>query len=141
MNAQSQAPVLIVGGGIAGLSTALALSRKGIASQVLEQAPEFKEIGAGIQLGPNVFRMFEVLGLTDAIFHWAAFPTGLIMMDSVTGEEVVQIAIDRRFYDKYHAPYGVIHRADLLNCIYDACRQSTLIKLATSQKVTAIDDD
>ena len=56
--------VLIVGGGIGGLSAALALERKGIASQVIEQAPEFKEIGAGIQLGPNVFRMFEVLGLT-----------------------------------------------------------------------------
>ena len=58
----NQAPVLVVGGGIGGLSTALALSRKGIPVQVLEQAPEFKEIGAGIQLGPNVFRMFEVLG-------------------------------------------------------------------------------
>ena len=54
----NQAPVLVVGGGIGGLSAALALSRKGVAVQVLEQAPEFMEIGAGIQLGPNVFRMF-----------------------------------------------------------------------------------
>ena len=58
--------VIIVGGGIGGLAAALALSRKGIASQVIEQAPEFKEIGAGIQLGPNVFWMFEVLGLDRA---------------------------------------------------------------------------
>ena len=72
----SQAPVLVVGGGIGGLSTALALARKGIPVQVLEQAPEFKEIGAGIQLGPNVFRMFEVLGLTEQMFHWCAFPEG-----------------------------------------------------------------
>ena len=65
MNASAnRGPVLVVGGGIGGLSAALALSRKGIPVQVLEQAPEFKEIGAGIQLGPNVFRMFEVLGLT-----------------------------------------------------------------------------
>jgi 3-hydroxybenzoate 6-monooxygenase len=62
-------PVLVVGGGIGGLTTALALSRKGIPVRVLEQAAEFKEIGAGIQLGPNVFRMFELLGLTEAIFH------------------------------------------------------------------------
>src|SRR5712691_11785262 len=109
MNAQSQAPVLIVGGGIAGLSTALALSRKGIPSQVLEQAPEFKEIGAGIQLGPNVFRMFEVLGLTEAMFHWSAFPEALEFRDSITGETVVELPIDRRFHDKYRAPYGVIH--------------------------------
>jgi 3-hydroxybenzoate 6-monooxygenase len=51
--------VVIVGGGIGGLAAALALARKGIPSQVIEQAPEFKEIGAGIQLGPNVFWMFE----------------------------------------------------------------------------------
>ena len=72
-------PVLVVGGGIAGLSTALALSRKGIPVQVIEQAAEFKEIGAGIQLGPNVFRMFEVLGLSEAVFRWAAFPEALEM--------------------------------------------------------------
>ena len=49
--------------------------------------------------------------------------------------------IDKRFHDKYHAPYGVIHRADMLNVILDACKKSNLIKLATSQKVVAIDDD
>jgi salicylate hydroxylase len=133
-------PVLVVGGGIGGLATALALSRKGIPVHVLEQAPEFKEIGAGIQLGPNVFRMFEVLGLTKEIFHWAAFPTSLEMRDSITGESVVEMRIDK-LYERYNAPYGVIHRADLLDIIHDACKQSNLIKLITSQKVVAIDDD
>ena len=70
-------PVLIVGGGIGGLAAALALSRKGVAAHVIEQAAEFKEIGAGIQLGPNVFRMFEVLGLTEEMNKWAVFPQGL----------------------------------------------------------------
>ena len=112
--ASNGAPVLVVGGGIGGLATALALSRKGIPVQVLEQAAEFKEIGAGIQLGPNVFRMFEVLGLTDSIFRWAAFPDALEMRDSMTGETVVEMRIDK-LYDRYHAPYGVIHRADLLD--------------------------
>ena len=137
----NQGPVLVVGGGIGGLATALALSRKGVAVQVLEQAPEFKEIGAGIQLGPNVFRMFEVLGLTEQMFHWAAFPEGLEFRNSITGETIVDQKIDKRFHDKYRAPYGVIHRADMLNVILDACKKSNLIKLATSQKVVAIDDD
>src|SRR6185295_4641860 len=119
----SDKPVLVVGGGLGGLAAALALSRKGIPSQVLEQAPEFKEIGAGIQLGPNVFRMFEVLGLTEQIFHWAAFPTSLEMRDSITGESVVEMRIDR-MHERYRAPYGVIHRADLLNVIYEACLRS-----------------
>src|ERR1043166_1234459 len=136
----NQAPVLVVGGGIGGLSAALALLRKGIPVQVLEQAPEFKEIGAGIQLGPNVFRMFEVLGLTEQMFHWSAFPEGLEFRDSITGETVIELRIDKRFHDKYRAPYGVIHRADLLNVILDACKNSTLIKLAISQKVVTIAD-
>ena len=139
MNASAQ-PILIVGGGIGGLSAALALSRKGIPVQLLEQAPEFMEIGAGIQLGPNVFRMFEVLGLTQQMFHWCAFPEGLEFRDSITAETIVDMKIDQRFHDKYRAPYGVIHRADMLNVILDACKKSNLIKLATSQKVIAIDD-
>jgi salicylate hydroxylase len=84
--------------------------------------------------------MFEVLGLTEQMFHWAAFPEGLEFRDSITTETIVDLKIDKRFHDKYHAPYGVIHRADMLNVILDACKNSSLIKLATSQKVISIDD-
>ena len=49
-------PIIIAGGGIGGLAVALALANRGYASRVLEQAPEFKELGAGIQLGPNSWR-------------------------------------------------------------------------------------
>ena len=49
-------PILIAGGGIGGLAAAYALALKGVPVRVLEQAPEFREIGAGIQLGPNIFR-------------------------------------------------------------------------------------
>ena len=85
--------VLIVGGGIGGLAAALALARKGIPSQVIEQAAEFKEIGAGIQLGPNAFWMLDVLGLTERISALAVFPENLIMMDSISGEEITRISL------------------------------------------------
>src|SRR5215211_7936290 len=86
-------PILVAGGGIGGLAAALALARKGRAVQVLEQAPEFRELGAGIQLGPNVFRMFERLGLTEAIDAVAVYPGSLVMMDGVTGEEVARVPV------------------------------------------------
>jgi salicylate hydroxylase len=135
-----KAPVLIVGGGIAGLGTALAFSRKGVPTHVIEQAPEFKEIGAGIQLGPNVFRMFEWLGLTEEMNKWAVFPQGLEFRDSMTGKTFVLLPIDHRFHEKYHAPYGVIHRADLLNVIYEACKKSNLITLTPSKKVVGVEE-
>ncbi len=132
--------VLIVGGGIGGLAAALALARKGIPSQVIEQAAEFKEIGAGIQLGPNVFWMFEVLGLIGPISALAVFPNNLIMMDSVTGEEVTRIPLGDAFRKKFKHPYALIHRADLHKVLLEACRASNLIRLDASQKVITVDD-
>jgi len=129
-------PIIIAGGGIGGLAAALALSLKGYGSVVLEQASEFGEIGAGIQLGPNVFRMFERLGLTEAINGVAWFPDQLIMRDAVTAELVTALPLDDAFRAKFTEPYGVIHRADIHGAILDACRASDLIALEASVKVT-----
>jgi 3-hydroxybenzoate 6-monooxygenase len=133
-------PMLIVGGGIGGLAAALALSRKGLRVELIEQAPQFKEIGAGIQLGPNVFRMFEILGLTEAMSALAVFPEHLIMMDSITGAEVTRIPVQGEFRKKFKYPYAVIHRADLHRVLLEACQGSNLIKLVTSQKVVRIEE-
>jgi salicylate hydroxylase len=132
--------VLIVGGGIGGLAAALALARKGIPAQLIEQAPEFKEIGAGIQLGPNVFWMFEVLDLIEPISALAVFPNNLIMMDSITGEEVTRIPLGAAFRQKFHHPYALIHRADLHKVLLEACHKSPLIRLDASQKVVKVDE-
>jgi salicylate hydroxylase len=133
-------PVLIVGGGIGGLAAALALARQNISAQVIEQASEFKEIGAGIQLGPNVFRMLEILGLIEPISALAVFPNNLIMLDSITGEEVTRISLGEPFRKKFSYPYALIHRADLHNVLLDACRKSNRIRLDAAQKVVAVDD-
>jgi 3-hydroxybenzoate 6-monooxygenase len=130
--------VLIVGGGIGGLTAALALERQGIPSQVIEQAAEFKEIGAGIQIGPNAFWMLEHLGLVAPISALAVFPNNLIMRDSMTGEEITRISLGETFRKRFHHPYALIHRADLLNVLLDACRKSKLIRLDASQKVTDV---
>lgn len=132
--------VVIVGGGIGGLSAALALARRGVAAQVVEQAPEFKEIGAGIQLGPNVFWMFEVLGLVEPICALAVFPDNLIMMDSISGEEVTRVPLGDAFRKKFKKPYALIHRADLHKVLLDACRKSNRIRLDAAEKVVDIED-
>ena len=120
MSSWKDEQVLIVGGGIGGLTAALALARAGIPSQVIEQAAEFKEIGAGIQLGPNVFWMFEKLGLIEPISALAVFPENLVMLDSITGEEVTRIPLGAAFRKKFHHPYALIHRGDLHRVLLDA---------------------
>jgi 2-polyprenyl-6-methoxyphenol hydroxylase-like FAD-dependent oxidoreductase len=140
MSSWKDQQVLIVGGGIGGLAAALALARQGIPSQVIEQASELKEIGAGIQLGPNVFRMLEVLGLIEPISALAVFPNNLIMLDSITGEEVTRIPLGAAFRKRFHYPYALIHRADLHNALLDECRKSNRIRLDAAQKVVAVED-
>src|SRR6476659_5673387 len=104
-------PVLIAGGGIGGLAAAYVLARQGVPVTVLEQSAAFGEIGAGIQLGPNIFRMFELLGLTAAVNRVAYFPPGLGMNDVRTGEKVVRVPLGDAALATYGFPYGVIYRA------------------------------
>jgi 3-hydroxybenzoate 6-monooxygenase len=132
--------VLIVGGGIGGLAAALALARHGIAARIVEQALEFKEIGAGIQLGLNVFWMFELLGLIEPVSALAVFPNNLIMMDSITGEEVTRVSLGDGFRKKFHHPYALIHRADLHRVLLEACRASPRIQLDAGQKVVSVEE-
>ena len=125
----SHDPVLIVGGGIGGLAAARALSRVGRATTVVERAPEFAEIGAGIQMGPNGFRMMEALGLGDAINDVAVYPDELVMMDGVSAEEVTSIPVGAPFRERFGQPYAVVHRADLHRALLDACAADPLVEL------------
>jgi 2-polyprenyl-6-methoxyphenol hydroxylase-like FAD-dependent oxidoreductase len=135
VQARNDSAILIVGGGIGGFAAALALAQKGFRVHLLEQAARFAEIGAGIQLGPNVFRMFDYLGLSEAVKRLAVFPENLIMMDSITAQEVTRIPLGQGFIDRFAQPYAVIHRADLHGVLVDACRASDRISLETSTKV------
>jgi salicylate hydroxylase len=134
------APIVIAGGGIGGLSAALALAKRGYPSIVLEQAPEFKEVGAGIQLGPNSWRCLRELGLEAAVKKVAVFPEALVMMDSVSAEQVVSIPLGG-FESRFGAPYALAHRADLLNVLLAACSAEPLITLETSRHVKSFADD
>ncbi len=84
-------PIIIVGGGLGGLSTGLALARHGYAVRVLEGAPEFGAIGFGIQFGPNVFHALDRLGISAAVLETANSPPNVMMFDALSGREVTRV--------------------------------------------------
>src|SRR5262245_49970890 len=106
----SSEPVLIVGGGLGGLTTALGLARRGLSARVLEGGPEFGAIGYGIQFGPNVFHVFDRIGVTEQVLAAADTPAALLMMDALTGKELVRIPTGASFRARFKHPYIVIHR-------------------------------
>jgi len=138
--AKTDLPILIAGGGIGGFAAALALTQKGFPVHLIERAADFHEVGAGIQLGPNVFRMFELLGVGEQMSHWAVFPQNLIMRDALDGSEVTRIPAGEALRKHFGYPYAVIHRADLHNTLIEAVRRTPLATLTTGSKVVAYED-
>src|SRR5215813_5781544 len=106
-------PVLIAGGGIGGLATALGLAQKGFHSILLEKAGSLGEIGAGIQLGPNAFHAFDYLGVGEAARSMAVYIDQLRLMDALTAEEITHIDLREAFRARFRNPYAVVHRGDL----------------------------
>ncbi|HEX3502671.1 MAG TPA: FAD-dependent monooxygenase [Xanthobacteraceae bacterium] len=133
-------PILIVGGGLGGLTTALALSRRGLSARVLEGAPEFGAIGYGIQFGPNVFHVFDRLGLMEPVLAIADAPAAVLMRDALDGKELVRIPTGASLRARFKYPYIIVHRIDLHNVLLDACRRSDAIELVSDAMVTGFED-
>lgn len=129
-------PVVIAGGGIGGLATALGLARQGIPSLVLEKSAEIGEIGAGIQLGPNAFAAFDALGVGEAARHLAIQIDSLRLIDALSAEEIARIPLDEAFRARFGNPYAVVHRGEMHRIFVDACRASPLVELRTGAMVT-----
>jgi 2-polyprenyl-6-methoxyphenol hydroxylase-like FAD-dependent oxidoreductase len=134
------APILVSGGGIGGLAAAYALARQGLPVRVFEQSPEFREVGAGIQLGPNIFRVLEKIGLKEAILADAHRPPAQEMRDALTGKLITRIPLGDAFFKRFGQPYAVTHRADIHGTFLKACQDSNLITLENNRRVDSYED-
>jgi len=137
------AHILVAGGGIGGLATALALSKGRHRVDVFEQAAVFGEIGAGVQLGPNATRRLRQLDLGPGLAAIAARPDALVVHSAESGSELARMPLADAMQQRYGSPYFCVHRADLHGLLLDAVRArgtGTLVTGAQIRQVETSDD-
>lgn len=109
---------IIIGAGIGGLTTAIALAQKGINVKIYEKANEIKEVGAGVWVAPNAMKVFEKLGIEQEIIHAGNLLKKISVVDLkykpisvIKGEEIESkhkfgtVAIHRATLQKILASY------------------------------------
>src|SRR3954452_21474599 len=132
--------ILIVGGGLGGLSAALALGRKGLPVRLLEQSEHIGAIGYGVQMCPNVFSAFRQMGVAETVRAQSHKPSAFLMLDAYSGEQLAAVPFDETFRARFDEPYVAIHRVDLHNILLDACRKLPNVRLDQSITVSSFED-
>ncbi len=133
-------PVLVAGGGIGGLAAAFALAREGVPVTLVEQAPAFGEVGAGLQLGPNAVRVLDDWGLSAALHACAAFPDEIRARDAHTARQLGRLRLGPVIRARYGKPYATLHRVDLHAFLLEAARGQPGVQLRLGQRVAAYEE-
>jgi salicylate hydroxylase len=132
---------LISGGGIGGLTAALALLRHGIDVDVYEQATEIKEVGAGVQLAANGTRVLHALGLGDELKALSCEAQGKEIRHWKTGETWKLFDLGPVSIERYGFPYFTVYRPDLLGVLADAVRREKPEAIHLGAKVSGFTQD
>ena len=109
MDKNAQRDIAIIGGGIGGLTAALAFARQNARVTIYEQAPALTEVGAGLQITPNGARVLNALGLEKALAASGITAQAVAPMDAITGKQITRFDLSAqtpayRFYHQHHAP-------------------------------------
>jgi salicylate hydroxylase len=115
--------VLVVGAGIGGITTVLALRQRGVDVQLYEQAPAFGQVGAGIQVSSNAARILLKLGLGEALKKVATYPEGRDYRGWDTGERLYYTPLGQKAEAHFGSPYYAAHRAELLDVLMSGLGQ------------------
>ncbi|KAG8741018.1 hypothetical protein FRC10_003441 [Ceratobasidium sp. 414] len=131
--------IVVVGCGLGGLAAAYCLAKAGHKVTLFEAAPAIGEVGAGIQVTPNVSRLLIRWGLAEQLENIAVRPEGIVFRRWNTGEKVGETKWGGEFENEHGAPYYHIHRADFHKLLYDIT--VPLITLRLNSLVTSVDPD
>ncbi len=130
--------VIVVGGGIGGLAAAYGIAKLGKKVTLLEQAPQFGEVGAGLQVGPNGLRALDALGVLEEVNKLAVFPRRHVFMDALSGKELSAVQFGESFRERFGYPYIVIHRSDLHSVLLKACQSLDNVSFLTNHKLESV---
>ncbi|HEU4808479.1 MAG TPA: FAD-dependent monooxygenase [Homoserinimonas sp.] len=133
--------VVIAGGGIGGLAAAVGLSRAGASVTVLEAEADFREVGAGLELGPNGSRVLADWGLLEEMRALGVQPGALVIKDAIDGKELTRMKLGAEFEERYGAPYLVGHRSDLLNVLLKAAQDAGVTLIPNEQVETVATEE
>ncbi len=129
----------IIGGGIAGLASAIAFSKIGKDVTLYEKSDVFGEVGAGLQIGPNAVSALKQLGIFDALEPLTVAPQSIRIMDGLTGRQLSVLPLGKGFERTFGQPYRVVHRADLLSALVTKARQSPNVDIQLSSPLARLD--
>jgi salicylate hydroxylase len=136
MERQGSRQIIVAGGGIAGLTAALAFAGRGFAVQLYERAARLEEAGAGLQLSPNAVHLLRELGVTQALASVAVRPDAVKLVDAVSLKVLAEVRLGEFAERRWGAPYLVAHRADLQSMLLARARQEPDITIATEAAVS-----
>ncbi len=133
--------IAVIGGGVGGLTAALALARRGFDVAVYEQAQELGEVGAGLHVSPNGVKVLHALGLEQELAKVAARPRSIVTRHYATGVAYFENAFDDAFDALFGAPFCSLHRADLLAILANAVTAQSRVRLTLDARAVRVDED
>ena len=136
---KSSDKIVIIGGGIGGLAAALSLLARGLDVEIHEQAPELKEVGAGIQISSNGTRVLYALGLEEGLKRVQVLPSRRVIRHWSTGETWNWFDLGATTARRYGTPHVMLHRGDLHNLLADAVRARKHDAIKLGRRCTTID--
>ncbi|MFK0339732.1 FAD-dependent monooxygenase [Agrobacterium deltaense] len=127
--------VAIVGAGIAGLTAALSFARYGVDCDIIEQAGELTEVGAGLQLSPNAARILAELGVLPEIEERWTEPVSVELASGKSLATLLSLPMGAVARKRWGAPYGVLHRSTLQNALLQAVTRNPLCRLHLGKRI------